>query len=690
MLRPTFLLKMLPLALLLCLLATRSVAQKPAQAASAPRAQSLLTTRVRDGKVQLRWFPIGASHWRTALQKGWVVERMELSEKGQKSGFTALTTSPLKPRPVREWQTADTAGVYGKIAYHTLAMPALDYASARSFDEKERLRNEDNAAYAYFILATNLDWQAARATAMGWEDAEVQAGKKYLYRCYIAGLTAQDTAIAVVGDPAQPTPAPEPVGLRAEEGDGAITLYWSRPLNDPYFAAYDLERSADGGKTYQMVNRLPILFANVDAPEIRYVDSVNNYVQYRYRVVGYTYFGDKGQASAFVRAMGRDLSPAVGAVNIQAKGDRGRIEISWELPEISPDLAGFRVGRSADADGQFAYLNEQLLPPSTRRFTDRSPLIGEPFYVVHAVDTAGNVSPAYPAMASVLDTIAPSRPLALSGQCDTLGIVRLRWQPNSEEDLLGYYVFRANSRDDVYRPLNPTPFAAAEWVDTVPMNALNREIFYKITAIDYNYNPSSYSELLVVVRPDLIAPAAPVFAHYAVQGDSVRLEWKPSHSADAERQVLLRKGAAEPDYRVVKTFSGNKEQSFTDGPLPRGAEYRYVIAAVDAAGNQGRSEELALQVADDGRRAPVGLVRANWNADAGAAELSWEYASSDCRFVIYRGKAGEALRTYKAVAGTERRLLDTPSKGAYRYAVKAIFPDGGESDMSPAVDVVAE
>ena len=592
MLRPTFLLKMLPLCLLLCLLSIRQIAQNPDQAPAPPRAQSLLATRVRDGKVQLRWFPLGTSHWRTALQKGWVVERMELSDKGQKNGFTALTTSPLKPRRAGEWQASDTAGVYGKIVYHALNMPVPDYSSARTFDEKERLRNEDNAAYAYFMLATNLDWPAARAAALGWEDREVQAGKKYLYRCYIAGVAAQDTAIAVVGDPAQTTPAPEPVGLRAEEGDGAITLYWSRPLNDSYFAAYDLERSADGGKTYQAVNHLPILFANVDAPEIRYVDSVSNYVQYRYRVSGYTYFGDKGQASAPVRAMGRDLSPAAGAVNIKAKGDRGQIEISWEVPAVSPDLAGFRVARSADADGQFTDLTEQLLPPSARRFTDHNPVIGAPFYVVHAVDTAGNISPAYPAMASVLDTIAPARPLTLKGECDSLGIVRLHWQPNAEEDLLGYYVFRANSRDDVYRPVNPTPFAEAVWVDTVPMNALNREIYYKITAIDYNYNPSPYSELLIVVRPDLIEPAAPVFSRYIVQGDSVRLEWKTSHSADVERQLLLRKSASEPDYRVLKILSGNQDNTFTDGPLPRGAEYRYIIAAADAAGNQGRSESL--------------------------------------------------------------------------------------------------
>lgn len=688
---PTSLLKMLPALLLFFFMANIQIsAQNPSGNTTPPRPQSLMTARTQNGKVELRWFPLGASLWRNALQKGWVLERMELSDAGQKNGFKRLSAQPLLPRPAREWTSADTASVYGKIAFQTLSLPAPDYARARDFDEKERLRNEDNAAFAYFILATNLDRAAAHAAAMAWEDGEVQKGRKYLYRCYVAGLSDQDTAMVVAGDPAFNTPAPAPVGVRAEEGDGAVTIYWSRPINDLYFAAYDLERSADGGRSFQPINRLPILFANAQAPEIRYVDSVDNYTAYRYRVVGYTYFGDKGAPSADIRAMGRDLSPAVGAVNIQAKGDRKSIDISWELPAVSADLAGFRIGRGADADGQFTYLNDKPLPPSARRFTDKNPAIGEPFYIVHAVDTAGNISPAYPAMASVLDTIAPARPLALKGECDTLGIVRLEWQPNREEDLLGYYVFRANSRDDVYKPVNPTPYANPSFVDTVPMNALNRDIFYKITALDYNYNPSPYSELLVVVRPDMIPPAAPVFGRYAMQGDSVRLEWKPSHSGDVAQQVLLRKMAGESEYRTVKTFTGNSIRQFSDGPLPRGAECSYIIVATDAAGNQGRSTTLDLRVADDGRRAPVSLFQARWDARANAAELSWEYPETNCRFIIYRGKAGEELRTYKAVSGAERKFTDTPGKGAYRYAVKAIYPDGGESDRSPAVEIVAE
>ncbi len=683
-------LKIVPALLVLVFFSVKKPTASAQNITTAPDAQTLLTTRVQNGKVQLRWFPLGSSLWRNAQQKGWVVDRLELSAVGQKAGFKPLFDQPLQPWQPRDFSAADTANNYGKIVSRALVMPVPDYAAARSFEEKERLRNEDNAAYAYFLLATNLDWTAARAAALAWEDAGVQPGKKYLYRCYVSGLVGQDTAIAVVGDPAMSTPQPALIGVRAEESDGAIVLYWSRPLNETNFAAYDLERSADGGRTFEPVNRLPILFANVEAPEIRYVDSVKNYVPYRYRVVGYTYFGDKGAPSAVLQAMGRDLSPAVGAVNIQAKGDRKTIEISWDLPAVSADLAGFRVGRSADADGMVTYLNEKLLPASARRFTDRNPVIGEPFYVVHAVDTAGNISPAYAAMASVLDTIAPAKPVALQGECDTSGIVRIQWQASREEDLLGYSVFRANGRDDVFQPLSATPFADAAFIDTVPMNALNREIFYKITALDYNYNPSPYSELLVVLRPDRIPPAAPVFGRYAAWGDSIRLSWKPSHSADVANQVLLRKMDGDTDFRIVQTFSGNNQRSYTDGPLPRGAQCIYLITAVDATGNEGPSQPLAITLADDGRRAPIGALHAQWDVRAGAAELSWDYPSSNCRFVVYRAKAGEELSTLRAVAGDRRKFTDTPDKGAYRYAVKAIFPDGGESDLSPVAEVTVE
>jgi hypothetical protein len=60
--------------------------------------------------------------------------------------------------------------------------------------------------------------------------------------------------------------------------------------------------------------------------------------------------------------------------------------------------------------------------------------------------------------------------------------IALQWDANGEEDLLGYFVYRANSEGGYYDVLNETPFSAPGYVD--PGLIVGSRYCYKVTAVD--------------------------------------------------------------------------------------------------------------------------------------------------------------------------------------------------------------
>src|SRR5690606_23446119 len=125
------------------------------------------------------------------------------------------------------------------------------------------------------------------------------------------------------------------------------------------------------------------------------------------------------------------------------------------------------------------------------------------------VDTAGNASYSTIIRGYLRDTVAPNPPTGLEGTIDSNGIVRLSWNPNSEADLDGYYVYFSNQEDHFFANLTGFPLKSPAYLDTITLKSFTEEIFYRVTAIDHLGHISKFSETLLLHKPDTLAPFPP-------------------------------------------------------------------------------------------------------------------------------------------------------------------------------------
>ena len=638
-----------------------------------------VVSRFRNGNVELRWYPTSAASWRKANRFGYSIKRMELSEVGSAAGFKELAV--VKPYTTEEWkQKLNIKDTLVKAAMGSM-QPATPVKGQGFVDAQ----NEEGSLFFSYIISTSFSADAAKGAGLVYNDNTIIGGTKYTYSISINSTkekNADDEVLVFVTDTRSEYVAPSPEEVTFEEEEGAVKLIWNNTSNKELFSAYFIQRSSDGGKTFSDLNKVPFISVAEKTDEFFYTDSVKNYVPYQYRIVGLTPWVDRSNASMIVKAMGRDKTPASPPLNTRAKGDRSKIIVTWELPVTSKDLMGFKVARANKIEGPFKSISgEKPIAAGLKMFADERPTPKEPYYVVYAVDTAGNYSSTFSVMASIYDSVPPAQPIGVSGTIDSAGLVRLNWKMGNDNDLIGYNVYVANGRDNVFRQLTGYPLNDTLFTDTVSMRSLTSEVYYKITAIDYNNNASAYSDLIVLKRPDVIPPSAPMINDYSVTGNKVTLSFTASSSDDVVDYKLNRTGA---DGRTATLLTAREIKSFTDSTVVEGASYSYSLVASDGAKHTTSSKPLDVTVLEQEIKPGIGKLTARANDKEKQVLLSWNTLnkSTESTLVLFRAVNGEEMKFYKKLSAEKQNYTDNAGAGKYEYAIKVLYSNGAESELS--------
>lgn len=653
---------------------------------SLPEQQNVkLMSRIRNAVVELRWYPTNYAAWRKANLFGYTVKRIDLGNTAATNEAVVLATvKPFTPDEFRQQLNMNDKMVKG-------TMDLINNKPiSKSILEMDNVENEN---FVMFTLATSLSADAAKGAGLIFNDDKIEKGKEYAYLVSINDNKGRsqkaDETLVIVSNTTSTYTAPTPQDVTIEQGEGFVKLLWNNTSNRALFSAYNIMRSADKGKSYSKINTLPFLSMAKNADTLYFTDSVQNYIPYQYQIVGYTPWVDLSNPSETVYGMGVDRTGAAAPINVKAKGDRSNIILSWDLPNQSGDLKGFTVGRSQNLEGPFTAINPSLIAVSGRSFTDKTPSPKEPFYAVYSVDTANNLSSTFSVMASIYDTTGPAKPLALQGFIDSTGLVNLNWKFGNDNDLLGYQVYMANGKDNIYRQITSSPLVDSVITDTVTMRSLTEEVYYKITAVDYNNNASEYSEILTVKRPDIIPPAAPVIIRYQVVKNAANIAWAISQSTDVIKHAVYRieEGKAE---MLLKEFRATTS-SLNDETISAGKNYTYIVKAFDDAGLVSASEPLSISTAEESEMPGIEKLKAEYDRKDKNVKLQWNYnQKGEYEFVLFRAKDAQPLQAYKKLAATNNAFEETTEAGIYNYAVKVIYASGAESSLSTAVRVEAQ
>lgn len=685
----------------------------PARSQSPATAEEFHTSikimgRYIDGTgIELRLFPQNKTVLDAGLRSGFILER---SLEGE-SDFTEIAR--MNPWPEDQWMEVLSRETEGSDSYNIIEL-AMDFleaseeASGGTFDFEQGIgalrqqRSDEDFEFLVFMITALLEPAAAQGLALAFTDSEVIPGETYVYR---ASVIAPPEIYEII---------PAPYSIEALEGaidysqevyfyedEEQISFIWEE--SDLLFG-FDVERRNPGETAFNQINEAPIhtlRHKRSDEPlRHGYLDeNLVNYQLYTYRFYGRNIFGERIRF-AEVQAMPRDRTPPeIPRVTRLEHVAPREVLLEWEMNDPpAPDLFAFVVARADRHDGDFQLIHPDPLPKETRSFTDTTFVEGQlSYYIIQAVDTALNISASMPVAVTLIDTIPPAIPVWVSGEIDSLGVVTLEVERNPESDLMGYRLFRANDPEHEFSVLferfvddDSLQYQIATiFKDTVTLNSLTPRIYYKVKALDFNFNQSGFSEMMVIDRPDTIPPTTPVFRRVVSRTDEIELHFALSESRDVASHELYRITDMQEPWEFHSLLE-NDQQVYIDTLAIQGTTYYYSIRAIDNSGNHSDfARPVYGKAYDDGVRPPVDNLTIQ--EEEGALVLRWEYEplNEGTFFAIYKNNGSGKLVFYRRTQElffTERISYDA----TLQYAVKVFTADGGESLLSNTVSLSDE
>ncbi len=676
----------------------------PPSKAISPKVEVIAKTYL--DSVVIRWAPNGAEAWQYGNRYGYIIERATLAS-GDQYTLTnpptiILTPQPVRPLPLSAWEPLAQNDKYAAIAAQAIYGESFEVVnpsnSIASFVNQAK-ENENRFSFALFTA----DQSVATATAHGlrFVDRSVKPDEKYRYRVRIALPEDKQDAVEtgfvfLAANDTASIPAPQQLAVNF--GDRVAQLSWNKRYYERIFTSYVIERTDNLATGFVRIEQPPLVNPtpnrNQSVERMYSTDSLSdNTTTYYYRIRGVTAFGELSPPSDTVSGHGLPAAlPVAPNISRHTLLPNGQVQLEWTLDAAyNQQLQGFQLLRSDRADGATDTLTTTLLSPTDRTFTDTNPLPVN-YYQMTAIDKQGRTYTTFPTLVQLEDSIPPASPTALIGSIDTLGIVTLSWQANTEPDLSGYRVLMSNTPDGNFIQISDALVEANAYTDTTVIRTLTRYIYYKVVATDHHYNRSEPSAMLRLERPDVVPPAAPVFKSAASQDSAIYLSWLPSVSTDVVQHVLYRRLMGRTIWRSLAVLDSTQTISeFQDTSATPGRTYEYTLIAIDRTGLESEPATVVqITHIDNGIREAITEFYSKVDRTAKQVELAWNYSGKGIeRYLLFRHIQGQPLRLLKSVSGDRHTFHDCQLmvNTTYTYRLQAIYQDGGMSPLSEELKV---
>jgi fibronectin type 3 domain-containing protein len=601
-----------------------------------------------------------------------------------------LTAVPQKPAPLKEWEIYEDDKYVATEAQCIFdkgeGIPAINPVAVG-----RRYRQEQNR-FAFAMYAADQSVLAARLSGLFLVDKTAQADEKYIYRAYIAlpdTLPPLDTAFVFTGL-SEYQPLPPPIELTAQWEDKKVMLSWNMLHQGHIYNSYVLEKSSDGKQYEPVSDNAMVQLADPDVSPMHAfkTDSLdNNETTWYYRIRGINAFGELGPPGDSVVGHGRiPITEAPVMVNKEVINNK-EVHLAWIYPEeMNRYISGFRIYRASDPAGIKQKIHESK-NSSERTFTDLSPDLTN-YYVLSVFNQETEKFSPNITYAELIDSVPPLRPSGFAGRIDSTGKVWLTWTPNEDKDLDGYRVYRSNRPDFEFLLITPAVIKQPFYTDSITLHTLTQQVYYRLRAIDLRQNQSEFSDVLELVRPDIIPPVAPVIKSVEAQKDALLITWINSSSIDVVRHHIYRKQKNDTTFQLLAHVDRKpeKQSSYADRNIKPGETYIYQLKAED------NSQLYSAPSAPVQQKVPGGLVeqvilKKQEYSDRAVLQWKVETKKNVTRILIYRAAGDTALQPYDNSIGSSYTDDTIVPDKKYRYRIKAIYDDGTSSALSNEVTI---
>lgn len=662
-----------------------------------------LLARPKKDTVLLRWAPVDYQSWIIGNKYGYYIWRGTVLRDGKfvdSEGGRLLNSSPIKPAALAQWEELvekdDYAGVAAQAMYgEDFLVETNQNPSMADIFYKEK---EQTARFSFALMAADLSVETAKLSGLWFTDDKVKNNETYLYKIWPANHpenTVVDTAYVYTG-PSEYRPLPKPIQLRAQSGDKVVNLQWDNQLLSQHFTTFYVERSDDEGKTFKRITESPLINTTPEGqdelPYAYFMDSIpNNYYSYYYRVIGISPFGELSPPSKTVEVVGESKISFAPIIVDKEINNNNEVQLKWEINEKDmPKIEGFKVFRSNQLKGDYDVLEENLSSIYTQ-YIDKNP-IPTAYYKVQAFNKSGVGPMSQGSLVQLDDSIPPEPPVNIIAMADTSGAVSIRWKANTEPDIYGYRVYRANGLNEEFSQITTEPIKKNAFEDQISLKTLSKYVYYKILAVDKRQNYSKFSKAYQLKRPDIIPPAPPAIREIRPTQKGVYLKWVKSSSTDVEELLVYRNQSGKREWETVFRSANQLESyNWTDTLAQPQITYRYLMMAVDSTGNESiPTRPVTVKTLALSKKANI-KIEGKYDKKQKCIKLEWEDTYNIKNTLVYR-KVNKG--TYILLDNVSNKMHYEDYKlqpgNIYEYKIRHKLKDGSTTNFSLPASIIVK
>jgi uncharacterized protein len=652
-----------------------------------------------DGKIFLRWVPKDFDTWITGVNKGYRIYRFNKSfVNGEGNEEMFPEDAYFESKKIFDVQSK-TEDELLSLGGDQRIMAAVAMFRPDSFDiygfstdqeiENRGIEERKNLRLFFGILAANESLEIARDLGLGFIDDQVQIGIEYEY--FIVLNDDENNYIRFNNEISLSRNDGERIleikeTINGIKGDSLITLQWNVDSLES-FVSYDIYRSYSEFDGFEKQNSIPF-YPNGGAKTLEYPNFIpNNDDYFYYYLKGKDIFGFTSNNSAVLKIRGKpkpiQFSPSIDSISEMIIGEK--IKISWSFPiEQEHLISSFQLWSSIERNGTFSPIDSNI-NPAKREFEISNPSQKGEFYYVIAKDINENYIESVPSFYKITDNNPPSPPTGVAGIIDKNGLATIKWNPNTESDLKGYLVYRADHSNGEFIQITGHPIYQNMYEDYFDLSMIRESSYFKIMAIDVNENRSDYSPEFQLQLPDIVPPSNPVIVKYDLTLKGVDLYFRPSYSKDLKSISIERKSELEPNWITIKSYQKQnfrfgldtiENYLFTDTLVSTFLDYEYRVKASDKSDNFSYSTKIYARPIGNGFRPMVqnylafqeplsnqtpssNLIASTLKSNKGIINIYWEYPDFENIYDF------EVFRKIPSIADFVRLKTVSPSEALF-------------------------